>query len=198
MVVDRSTRELVYRCSRPCYWCEIDLLCNAWGSVRSSPEFLQIHPVPFLGCYFLERCSHEISLARYSLVVRGCGSLDDEEHCRQAGEMGAIMYHVSLLFILRFIVWGFIGRNHCLSVSGDILQAGKENPNVDMSNSMIYTSPGSTPAGEPAVGSAPVNFAAVDPALYGLRRSERAQSRRKNLSISYTHHPRTCPLAGAT
>jgi len=33
---------------------------------------------------------------------------------------------------------------------------------------------GSTPAGEPAVGAAPINFAAVDPALYGLRRSVRA------------------------
>jgi len=53
--------------------------------------------------------------SRYSLVVvRCCGSVDDEEYRRKAGEMGTMMP----------------------SVSGDILQAVKENPNVDMSNAI--------------------------------------------------------------
>ena len=57
---------------------------------------------------------------------------------------------------------------------------------------------GSTPGREPAVGAAPINFAAVDPALYGLRRSVRASYRCKNLTIPYTHHLHARLLAGTT
>lgn len=56
---------------------------------------------------------------------------------------------------------------------------------------------GSTPGG-PAAGAVPINFAVVDPALYGLRRSVRTSSRCKNLAIPYTHHLHPCSLAGTT
>lgn len=139
LAVDGSAHELVRRRGRPYYWREIDLLCNgvmAWefGSIISCRMVFKF--TQFLGLLFLGTMFHGTLLADifslYAAVVLLMMSIVGRP-------VKWVLSCESIIYLALYCATGnlveIIGR------SGDILQAVKENPNVDMSNGAIYVLP---------------------------------------------------------